>query len=151
MNVYLRRLLAHPKTTSADRARARMLAERTNPMALVSMARLRWMALVAQQIAERATKERLRDLEKRIEALEEDNTYNRTVVAQVADQVGTLGRMARATTRGPGWWRKDPRIEAFLRRSVVELRDQGVSDVQILKEVFIGLSVADLRQLCTAA
>lgn len=151
MNVYLRRLFAHPKTTSVDRARARMLAERTNPMAFVSMARLRWMVLLAQQIAERATAERLRDLERRIEVLETDTTYNRTIVAKVADEVETLGRMARATTRGPDWWKKDPRIEAFLRRSVIELRDQGVSDVQLLTEVFIGLSVADLRQLCAAA
>lgn len=147
MNVYLRRFFANPHATNADRARASMLAKRTDPMVFISKTRLRWMALMAQKAAETAMKERYKELEHRIEKLEVENTHNRAIVADFAEQVGTLGRMSRATLRGPSWWKHDPRIETFLRQSVVALREQGFSDAQILTDVFIGLSVADLRQL----
>jgi len=70
---------------------------------------------------------------------------------QVSTRLNRLERFTlRSSVRGEGWWRKDPRIETFLRGAVVQLRQEGLSDTQILMDVLIGLSPSDLASLRAA-
>ncbi len=171
MNVYLRRFL-RSQPSYADSRRAVMLSKiATEPRRLdMQMERAifeRWLLDLTSRV--KALEDALMQAHEavaRCRVLQQEVTVLRSEVAEltqeVADmraareeQVGArLNRlerfMLRSSVRGEGWWRKDPRIEAFLRGAVVQLRQEGFTDTQILMDVLIGLSPGDLALLRAA-
>ncbi len=151
MNLYLRRFIAMRSTTPRERLRARMLSLRSTEQQVVAEIRQAWIALMEAHEAVA-----------RCKVLQQEVTSLRTHVAELTQEVADmreqvaarLNRLERFTlrssVRGEGWWRKDPRIETFLRGAVVQLRQEGLSDTQILMDVLIGLSPSDLASLRAA-
>ncbi len=130
MNVYLRRFLrSHP--SYADSRRAVMLSKiATEPRRLDAQ-------------MERAIVERwLLDLASRVKALEDARG-----VQGLEDRVSRLEAIV--AHRQNGWWERDRRIDAFVRKSIVELRQQGFEDRHIT--VILGVSPADLRKIAAEA
>ena len=151
MNIYLRRFIAMRSTTPRERLRARMLSLRSTEQQVTAEIRRAWIALMEAHEAVA-----------RCKVLQQEVTSLRTHVAELTQEVADmreqvaarLNRLERFTlrssVRGEGWWRKDPRIETFLRGAVVQLRQEGLSDTQILMDVLIGLSPSDLASLRAA-
>ena len=130
MNVYLRRFFrSHP--AYADICRADMLSE------IATEPRRR-----AAQMELALTERWLLDLHSRVKALEDARG-----VQDLQDRVSRLEAIV--AHRQHGWWERDRRIEAFVRKSVAELRQQGFDDRQLT--VILGVSPTDLRRIGAAA
>jgi hypothetical protein len=92
---------------------------------------------------ERAIFERwLLDLTSRVKALEDARGFH-----DLQDRVSRLEAIV--AHRQHGWWERDPRIEAFVRKSVVALRQQGFEERHLT--VILGVSPADLRKIAADA
>jgi hypothetical protein len=155
MNLYLRRFIAMRSTTPRDRMRARMLSLRSTEQQVAADIKQAWIALmqVHEAVARcKVLQQEVAVLRSEVAELTQEVADMRAVrEEQVGARLNRLERfMLRSSVRGEGWWRKDPRIETFLRGAVVQLRQEGFTDTQILMDVLIGLSPGDLALLRAA-
>jgi hypothetical protein len=114
-----------------------MLSSRTHEM------RTAWQVILEQMRSVRDARREVAQLRAEVSRLSHE--------ARTQSLAQRVDRLERVNFRQDGWWKKEPRIEAFVRKSVAELRNDGFSDMTICSSILLGLSTADLATIPRAA